>query len=165
MNLVIFYPQYIDSAYLVSTTHTILYQSFWNFAHIFSIVWRCACAFHKILALIFVTFSTFWTLSFSDLRCIDSRYLLIATSHTILNLSFWNFAHVFSWVYRSARGLDMIFKFIFVTFSTLTLSFSYLRFYESVQTVGTFPAQLLMHQMRKCICFWWNSYINFFYLK
>ena len=30
--------------YLMSTTpHTILYQSFWNFAHVFSIVWRCAC--------------------------------------------------------------------------------------------------------------------------
>ena len=32
--------------------------------------------------------------------------------------------HIFSWVCRSACGLDMIFKFIFVTFSTLTLSFS-----------------------------------------
>ena len=78
-----------------------------------------------------------WTLSFSD-WCIDSRYLVIAFSHTILNQSFWNFAHVFSWVCRSACGLDMIFKFIFVTFSALTLSFSYLRFYESVQTEGTF---------------------------
>ena len=44
--------------------------------------------------------------------------------------SFWNFAHVFFQVCRSARGLDMIFNFIFVTFSTL--SFSYLRFYGSV---------------------------------
>ena len=79
------------------------------------------------------------------------------------------FAHIFFWVCRSAYGLDMIFKFIFVTFSTLTLSFSYLRFYESVQTVGTrtctFWAQLLMHHMRKRICFWWNSCINFFHLK
>ena len=77
---------------------------------------------------------------------------------------FWNFAHIFSWVCRSACGLDLI----FMTFSTLTLSFSYLRFYEhfmSVQTVGTFWAKLLMHHMRKCICFWWNLYINFFYLK
>ena len=42
-------------------------QSFWNFAYVFSIVWRCACAFHIILALIFVTifyvlnFVIFWT--------------------------------------------------------------------------------------------------------
>ena len=37
VNLVIFLPQCIDSGYLVSATpHTILYQSFWNFAHVFS---------------------------------------------------------------------------------------------------------------------------------
>ena len=126
MNLVISHPQYTDSCYLVSTTpHTILYLSFCNFAHVFSIVWKCACAFYIILALIFVSFfSTFWTLSFSDLRCIDSGYLVIATFHTILNRLFWNFANVFSHVCRRARGLDMIFKFIFLTFSTLTLSFS-----------------------------------------
>ena len=35
VNLVIFLPQCIDSGYLVSATpHTILYQSFWNFAHV-----------------------------------------------------------------------------------------------------------------------------------
>ena len=141
---------------------TILYRSYrqwvpckhnssYNFIPIF-------CFLHSLNCCHF--FSTFWTLSFSDLRCIDS-----GTLYTILNWSFWNFAHVFSQVCRNASGLDMIFKFIFVTFSTLTLSFSYLRFYESVQTVGTFRAQLLMHHMRKCICFWWNSYINFFYLK
>ena len=39
VNLVIFHPQYIDSGYLVSTNpHTILYKSFPNFAHVFSIV-------------------------------------------------------------------------------------------------------------------------------
>ena len=48
------------------------------------------------------------------------------------------------WIYE--------FKIFFVTISTLTL-FSYLRFYESIQTVGTFQAQLFMHHMRKCICF------------
>ena len=80
-------------------------------------------------------------MAFSDLRCIDSGYLVIATSHTILNWSLWNFAHDFPRVCRSARVLDMIFKFIFVTFSTLTLSFSYLRFYESLQTLGIFWVQ------------------------
>ena len=43
--------------------------------------------------------------------------------HTILYRSFWNFVHVFSRVCRRACGLDIVFKFIFVTFSTLTLSF------------------------------------------
>ena len=56
-NLVIFLPQWIDSGYLVSATpHTILYQSFWNFAHAFSMVWRYAYGLDIILALIFVTF-------------------------------------------------------------------------------------------------------------
>ena len=59
VNLVIFWPQWIDSGYLVSATpHTILYRSFWNFAHVFSMVWRYACGLDIILALIFVTFST-----------------------------------------------------------------------------------------------------------
>ena len=58
VNLVIFRPQCIDSGYLVSATpHTILYQSFWNFAHVFSMVWRCAYGLDIILAFIFVTFS------------------------------------------------------------------------------------------------------------
>ena len=138
VNLVIFWPQFIDSGYLVSATpHTILYQSFWNFAHVFSMVWRCACDLDIILALIFVTFSTLRTLSFSDLRLYeslrDSEYLVSATPHTILYRSLWNFAHVFALVWRCACGLDIILELIFITFSTLwTLSFSDLRFYESV---------------------------------
>ena len=72
-----------------------------------------------------------------DLGCIDSGYLVIATSHIILTGVFETL-HVFSGVCSSACGLGMIFKFIMVTISTLTLSFSYLRVYASVQTVGTF---------------------------
>ena len=73
VNLVIFWSQWIDSGYLVSATpHTISYQSFWNFAHVFSMVWRCAYGLDIILALIFVTFSTLWTLSFPDLRFYES---------------------------------------------------------------------------------------------
>ena len=73
VNLVIFWPQWIDSGYLVSATpHTILYRSFWNFAHVFSMVWRCAYGLDIILALIFVTFSTLRTLSFPDLRFYES---------------------------------------------------------------------------------------------
>ena len=46
-NFVIFWPQILwkccDSGYLVSATpHTILYWSFWNFVHVFAMVWRCS---------------------------------------------------------------------------------------------------------------------------
>ena len=78
-------------------------------------------------------------------QCIDSGYLVSATPRTILYQSFWNFAHVFSMVWRYAYGLDIILAFIFITFSTLrTLLFSDLRFYENVVTVGTLWAQLLI---------------------
>ena len=77
VNFVIFWPQILwkskDSGYLVSATpHTILNRSFWNFAHVFAMVWRCAHSLDIILELIFVTFSTLWTLSFSDLRFYES---------------------------------------------------------------------------------------------
>ena len=146
VNLVIFRPQCIDSGYLVSATpHTILYQSFWNFAHVFSMVWRCARGLDIILTFIFVTFSTLWTWVIFRHQCIDSGYLVRATPHTILYQSFWNFAHVFSMVWRCAYDLDIVLALMFVTFSTLwTLSFSDLRFYENVVTVGTLWAQLLI---------------------
>ena len=84
----------------------------------------CMC-FSYIPCRIFCHFFVLFELChFYDLRCIDSGYLVIATFHTIFNRSFWNFAHVISRVCRSARGLDMIFNFIFVTFSTLTSLFS-----------------------------------------
>ena len=113
-----FRPQCIDSGYLVSATpHTILYQSFWNFAHVFSMVWRYACGLDLIFAFIFVTFSTLRTLSFSDLRFYEN--VVSATPHTILYRSFWNFVHVFPMVWRYAYGLDIVLELIFITFSTL----------------------------------------------
>ena len=106
-DFVIFWHQILwkccDSGYLVSATpHTILYQSFWNFAHVFPMVWRCACGLNIILELICVTFSTLWTLSFSDLRFYES----VETVGTLwaqlliqfLYRSWWNFAHVFATV-------------------------------------------------------------------
>ena len=92
-HFVIFWPQilwnFIDSGYLVSATlHTILYQSFWNFAHVFFMVWKCAYGLDIILELIFVTFST---LSFSDLRLYESGYLVSATPYIISYLSLYNF--------------------------------------------------------------------------
>ena len=71
VNLVIFRPQCIDSGYLVSATpYTILYRSFWNFAHVFFMA--CGLDLDIILALFFVTFSTLRTLSFPDLRFYES---------------------------------------------------------------------------------------------
>ena len=86
------------------------HNSSYNFILIFLQLCTCflhslkMCMFYIILALFLSLFCTFWTLSFSDLRCIDTGYLVIATIHTILNRSFWNFAHVFSRVCRSASG-------------------------------------------------------------
>ena len=129
-------------------------NSSYNFMPIF--LKLCTCFLHGLKVciwfgcnpcIIFVTFSALGTLSFSDVRwkCCDSGYLVSATPHTILCQSFLNFAHVFPMVRRCACGLDIILDLIFVTFSTLwTLSFSDLRFYESVETVGTLWAQLLI---------------------
>ena len=89
-NFVISWPQIlwkcIDSGYLVSATpHTILYWSFWNFAHVFAMVWRCACGldnrwinfchfFH------FVNFVIFWPQILW--KCIDSGHHVSATPYT-----------------------------------------------------------------------------------
>ena len=61
VNFVIFWPQIVwkctDSGYLVSAaSYTISYLSSCNFAHLLSMVWRCACGLDLILQLIFVTF-------------------------------------------------------------------------------------------------------------
>ena len=65
VNFVIFWPQIlwkcIDSGYLVSTiTYTISVLSSCSFAHLFSMVWRCACGLDLILQLIFVTLPLCW---------------------------------------------------------------------------------------------------------
>ena len=91
----------------------------------------------------FVNFVIFWPQILWKSR--DSGYLVSTTPHTFFYWSLWNFAHVFAMVWRYACGLDIILELIFVTFSTLwTLSFSDLRFYESLETVGTLWAQLLI---------------------
>ena len=136
-----FYPGCLVSAIPL----TILYQSFWNFGGVFIMVWGCACGLDIIVRLFFVTFFRFVNLVIFRPHCIDSWYLVSATPHTILYRSYWNSVHVFSMVWRYACGLDVILVLIFVTFSTLgTLSFSDLRFDESVVTVGTLWAQLLI---------------------
>ena len=84
-------------------------------------VWRCAYGLDIILALIFVTFSTSWIFHFltSDSMKVYRHWVpMSATLHTSLYQSFWNFAHVFSMVWRCAYGLDIILELFFVTFST-----------------------------------------------
>ena len=103
VNYVIFWPQILwksrDSGYLVSATpHTILYRSLWNFAYVFAMVWRYAHGLDIILELIFVTFSTLWTLSFltSDSMKVYRQWLPCKrNSNTISCLSLCNFAHLF----------------------------------------------------------------------
>ena len=87
----------------------------------------------------FTNFVIFWPQILR--KCRDSGYLVSATPHIILYWSFLNFAHVFPMVWRCACGLDIIFELIFITFFTLWTD---LRFYESVETVGTLWAQLLI---------------------
>ena len=114
-NFVIFWPQMLwkccDSGYLVSATpHTILYQSFWNFAHVFPIwfgynPWINFCYFFH-----FVNFFIFWPQILW--KCVDSGYLVSATPYTIC------FAHLFfSMIWRCGCGLDLILQLIFVTFA------------------------------------------------
>ena len=141
VNFVIFWHQIlwkcIDSGYIVSATlHAILKRSFWNFAHFFHSLEMCLwfgynpwinfCHYSH-----FVNFVIFWHRILW--KCIDSMHLVSATRPTILKRSFWNFAHIFSMVWRYACGLDIILELILVTISTLwTLSFSNIGFYESV---------------------------------
>ena len=52
----------VCSRYLVSATPpTVLDRSFWNFTAVLIMVWRFACAFYRILKLIFFTFFIFLT--------------------------------------------------------------------------------------------------------
>ena len=111
-----------------ATPHTILYRSFWNFAHVFAMVWRCACGLDVILELIFVNFFHFvnFVIFWPQIlwKCIDSGYHVSATPYTTSCLSVFNFAHLF------VHGLKMCMWFgfnpavNFCPFSTLlTLSF------------------------------------------
>ena len=89
VNLVFFHSQYTDSGYLVSTTpHTILYQSFLNFAHdFFHSLKLCMCFWYNPCIIFCHLFSTLWTLSFSDISCIDRgslRLKLLIQCYTVL---------------------------------------------------------------------------------
>ena len=83
-------------------------NSSYSFVPIFLKLCRCFhhgmrmwCGLDIIVRLFFITFSTLWTFR---PQCIDSGYLVSATPHKILYRSFWNFAHVFSMVWRCVCG-------------------------------------------------------------
>ena len=88
-----------------ATPLTVLYRLLWNFACIFFMVWRCACALDIIVRSFFFTFFH-----------IVNLVIVSTTPHTILYQSFWNFAHVFSIVWRCAYAFHIILALIFVTF-------------------------------------------------
>ena len=78
---------------LVSPFFFFLYQSFWNFAYIFFMVWGCACGLDIIVRLFFVTFSTLWT--FHPLY-INSWYLLWAQLLLQFCTNYYETLHAFS---------------------------------------------------------------------
>ena len=67
----------VYSRYLVSATPpTVFNQSFWNFTGVFIIVWRCACAFYRILKLFLFTFFRIFNLDFFCIVMRGSRFIV-----------------------------------------------------------------------------------------
>ena len=119
----------IDSGYLVSATpHTVLYRSFWNFAHGFAIVWRYACGLDIILELMFCYFYHFvnFVIVWPQIlwKYIDSGYHVSQTPYTTSCLSLFNFAHLFVHGSKMCMWFGFNPTVNFCHFSTLlTLSF------------------------------------------
>ena len=92
---------------LVSTTPlTVLYQSFWNFAYVFFMVWGCACGLDIIVSLCFVTFSTLWTVIFHPLY-VNSWYLLWAQLLLQFCKDYYETLHAFSSWYEDVHVVWM----------------------------------------------------------
>ena len=141
-------------------------------------VWRCACGLDIILALIFVTFSTLGTLSFSDLRFYEN-VVTVGTLWAQLLIQFYTNLSETLHMFSPRSGdvhiiwIIIIQDLIFVTFSTLwTLSFSERRFYENLESCGrnssyNFIAVLMKlctcfcHGLEMCVWFGYNPWINF----
>ena len=180
VNLVIFWPQCIDSGYLVSTTpHTILYRSFWNFAHVFSMVWRCACDLDIILALIFVTFSTLRTCHFltSDsmkvyrqwVPCERNSYNFIPIFLKLctcfrhgLEICMWfgynpwiNFCHFFHFVNFVIFWPQILWKCIDSGYHISATPYT-----TSCLSLFNF-AHLFVHGLKMCMWFGFNPAVNF----
>ena len=104
----------------------ILYQSFWNFAFVFSIFWRCACAPDIILALILSllfytlwTFVIFWPQMYREWVPCDCNF-----SYNFIPVFFNLCSCFFKGLYK-CMWFRYNFLIYFCHFSTSTLSFSY----------------------------------------
>ena len=76
----------------VPREHNSSYNFMPIFAHVFSIVWRCACAFDIILALIFITFFYLWTSFFCN-WCFVACEMAFCLIYLIVIIIYfqWNF--------------------------------------------------------------------------
>ena len=140
VNFVIFWPQILwkclDSGYLVSATpYTTSCLSLCNFAHLFfhglkMCMWfgfnpavNCRTCFSMGDIGVQVSIRLFVRLSVHpSVRLSVNIYhgrLMSVTPLTVFYQSFWNFADVFFLLWRCARGLDIIVRLFFITFSTL----------------------------------------------
>ena len=139
-------------------TAIFLYWSFWNFAHIFSMVLRCAwfgynpwinfCHFFH-----FVNFVLFWLQILW--KCVDSGYLVSATPYTISFLFSYNFAHLFPMVWRCACALDLILQLILFTF--YFVNFVIFQFFAGA--TSTSPKFDLYYVYASFITIQWKCYI------
>ena len=116
----------VCSRYLVSATPpTVLDRSFWNFTGVLIMVWRYACAFYRILNLIFFFhFFHIFNLDFylAWFRVCSGNHV-IATPPTVLYRSFWNFTGILIMVWRYACAFYRIKVIFFQIFHIFNLDF------------------------------------------
>ena len=143
VNFVIFHPLFINIWYSCERNSSdsfalIVMKLCMRF---FSSVWGCACGLHIIVRSFFFSLffphcelshssSSIYRQWVSHEHNTSYNFILFLSFFFFFFFFFWNFAHVFSQVCGSARGLDMIFLVHFCPFSHLS-------FYERVQTRGT----------------------------
>ena len=110
MNFVIFWPQIV---WKCIDNYTIPYLSLCNFAHLFSMVWKCACGLDLILQLFFVTFPLCY---FSIFRRCDINFTEVRSIFIIYKyVSFYigDAAYIFSvWPHFLSNRWASIFKFL-----------------------------------------------------
>ena len=107
-------------------------------------------------------------------KCMDSAYLVGATPPTVFHRLFWNIADAFYMEWRCACGLSIILWLFFFS-HVFCFVFFCMKCYQSIKTVGTLWAQLLLqfstdclklcrcflHGMKIFIFFWYKSLIIF----
>ena len=99
-----------------ATSVTVLYQTFWNFADGFFMVWRCVYAFRIILSSFFINFFHFFNIVFQVWLVLE--WYLVGTTHpTVFHPSFLNYAYLFYMVWRCACGFGFIIRVFFINFS------------------------------------------------